>query len=222
MISIAIDGPAGAGKSTLARRLASELGFIYVDTGALYRAVALSALRAGIDPADSEAVKDLLPQTRIDVARTDGLQHVFLNGEDVTSAIREERVSMGASSVSAVPEVRKFLLELQRGLARTSNVLMDGRDIGTVILPNAQVKIFLTAAPEARAMRRWKEQTQKGESITYEKVLEDVIRRDRQDSERETAPLRQADDAVLVDTSDLDFEESFEALLSVIRGKLQQ
>ena len=213
MISVAIDGPAGAGKSTLARRLAADFGYIYVDTGAMFRTIGLYALRAGKDPKDNEAVNALLP-------KFEGEQHIYLNGEDVSTAIRTEEVGMAASAVGANPAVRAFLLEMQRDMARTQNILMDGRDIGTVVLPNATVKIFLTASPEARATRRWKEYQQKGIDTPYEDVLADVKQRDYQDTHRAAAPLKQADDAVLLDTSELNFEQSFEAMKKMITEKV--
>lgn len=219
MVSVAIDGPAGAGKSTLARRLAAQLGYIYVDTGAMYRAVGLYALRAGQDPKDNAAVEGLLPQISLRLDCPDGEQHIYLNGEDVSSAIRTEQAGMAASAVGANPAVRAFLLETQRQMARTQNVLMDGRDIGTVVLPDAAVKIFLTASPEARAARRWKEYQEKGQQVSYEQVLEDVRQRDYQDTHRESAPLRQAEDAVLLDTSELDFEQSLAAMAAIIAEK---
>lgn len=219
MVSVAIDGPAGAGKSTLARRLAAQLGYIYVDTGAMYRAVGLYALRAGQDPTDNAAVEGLLPQISLRLDCPDGEQHIYLNGEDVSSAIRTEQAGMAASAVGANPAVRAFLLETQRQMARTQNVLMDGRDIGTVVLPDAAVKIFLTASPEARAARRWKEYQEKGQQVSYEQVLEDVRQRDYQDTHREAAPLRQAEDAVLLDTSELDFEQSLAAMAAIIAEK---
>lgn len=216
MISIAIDGPSGAGKSTLAKRLAGELGCVYVDTGAMYRAIGLYALRQGRNPADSGAVEALLPEISLKLAVVDGAQHIFLNGEDVSAAIRTEEAGMAASAVAVHPAVRAFLLEQQRGLARTQNVLMDGRDIGTVVLPNATVKIFLTASAEARARRRWKELQEKGQTKPYAAVLEDIRARDYQDSHRSAAPLRQAEDAVLLDTSELDFEQSVAAMKAII------
>lgn len=219
MVSVAIDGPAGAGKSTLARRLAAQLGYIYVDTGAMYRAVGLYALRAGQDPKDNAAVEGLLPQISLRLDCPDGEQHIYLNGEDVSSAIRTEQAGMAASAVGANPAVRAFLLETQRQMARTQNVLMDGRDIGMVVLPDAAVKIFLTASPEARAARRWKEYQEKGQQVSYEQVLEDVRQRDYQDTHREAAPLRQAEDAVLLDTSELDFEQSLAAMAAIIAEK---
>lgn len=220
MISVAIDGPSGAGKSTLAKRLAKELGYLYVDTGAMYRAIGLFALRQSVDPKDEAAVTALLPQIQIELRYVDGAQRVLLCGEDVSEAIRAENVGMATSAVSAHPPVRAFLLELQRGMARTHDILMDGRDIGTVILPGATVKIFLTASAEARADRRFKELQDKGVDTDYETVLEDIRRRDYQDSHRATAPLRQAEDAVLVDTSEMDLEQSFQALKSLILSRV--
>lgn len=216
MISVAIDGPSGAGKSTLAKRLAKELGYVYVDTGAMYRSIGLYALRCGKDTADAAAVEALLPEISLRVELIDGAQHIYLNGEDVSEAIRAEEVGMAASNVAKHPAVRSFLLELQRSFARTQNVLMDGRDIGTVVLPNATVKVFLTASAESRAQRRWKELQQKGQNDAYETVLEDIRRRDYQDSHRETAPLCQADDAVLLDTSALNLEQSLAALKQIV------
>ena len=220
MISVAIDGPAGAGKSTLARQLARDLGYIYVDTGAMYRAVGLYALRAGADPADPAAVDPLLPGIRLRLAVLDGEQHIYLNGEDVSALIRTEEVGMAASAVGADPAVRAFLLDLQRDMARTGNVLMDGRDIGTVILPDATVKIFLTASPEARARRRWLEYQAAGRPDRYEDVLADVKRRDEQDSGRAAAPLRRAEDAVLLDTSAMDLAQSLAALKQIIKERV--
>lgn len=220
MISVAIDGPAGAGKSTLARQLARDLGYIYVDTGAMYRAVGLYALRAGADPADPAAVDPLLPGIRLRLAVLDGEQHIYLNGEDVSALIRTEEVGMAASAVGADPAVRAFLLGLQRDMARTGNVLMDGRDIGTVILPDATVKIFLTASPEARASRRWLEYQAAGRPDRYEDVLADVKRRDEQDSGRAAAPLRRAEDAVLLDTSAMDLAQSLAAMKQIIKERV--
>ena len=220
MISVAIDGPAGAGKSTLARRLAAELGYIYVDTGAMFRTIGLYALRAGKVPKDNEAVNALLPEISLKFAFIGGEQHIYLNGEDVSTAIRTEEVGMAASAVGANPEVRAFLLGMQRDMAKTQDVLMDGRDIGTVVLPDATVKIFLTASPEARATRRWKEYQQKGVEVSYEEVLADVRQRDYQDTHRAAAPLRQADDAQLLDTSEMNFEQSLEAMKKMIVEKV--
>lgn len=219
MISVAIDGPSGAGKSSLAKRLAKDLGYVYVDTGAMYRSIGLYAVRAGVDPKDEAAVTALLPQIKLAIRLVDGAQHIYLNGEDVSDAIRAENIGMAASAVSAHPPVRAFLLDTQRGLAADQNILMDGRDIGTVVLPNAQVKIFLTASPEARAARRAAELAAKGQPADYETVLADIRRRDDQDTHRAAAPLRQAEDAVLADTSELDFEQSFQLLRSIIREK---
>ena len=220
MISVAIDGPAGAGKSTLARRLASEMGYIYVDTGAMFRAIGLYAMRAGKDPKDNEAVNALLPNIELRLASIEGEQHIYLGEEDVSTAIRTEEAGMAASAVGANPTVRAFLLEMQREMAKKQDVLMDGRDIGTVVLPNATVKIFLTATPEARATRRWKEYQAKGMPNTYEEVLADVKQRDYQDTHRAAAPLKQADDAVLLDTSEMNFEQSLAAMKEIIAKKV--
>ena len=220
-ISIAIDGPAGAGKSTIARALAAQNGWLYVDTGAIYRTVGLYALRQGIDPKQEAQVVPLLRE--LDIAmqvEDDGVQHMYLNGEDVTRAIRAPEIAMYASSVSAHAAVRSFLLEMQRSLARTRDVVMDGRDIGTVVLPDATVKIYLTASAEIRARRRWLEQQQKGNEQPYEDVLADVKRRDQQDMNRAVAPLRQAEDAVLADTSELDFAQSVALLQDIIKEHL--
>ena len=208
MISIAIDGPSGAGKSSLAKRLAAELGYVYVDTGAMYRAIGLYTLRAGQNTKDAAAVAALLPDIHLDIRPGQGAQQILLNGEDVTETVRQEQVGMAASDVSAHPAVRAFLLETQRALAARSNVLMDGRDIGTVVLPDATVKIFLTATPEARAQRRLAELQAKGQAADYATVLADIRLRDDQDTHRAVAPLRQAADAVLLDTSAIDLEES--------------
>ena len=216
MVSVAIDGPAGAGKSTLARRLAAELGYIYVDTGAMFRTIGLYALRADKDPKDNEAVNALLPEISLKFAFIEGEQHIYLNGEDVSTAIRTEEVGMAASAVGANPAVRAFLLEMQRDMARTQNILMDGRDIGTVVLPNATVKIFLTASAEARAQRRAKELAEKGQPADFATVLADIRQRDYQDSHRAVAPLKQADDAILVDTSSIGLQESFDLLKRTI------
>ena len=220
--SIAIDGPAGAGKSTLARQLAGKLGFIYVDTGAIYRTVALAVLRAEMDPKDAGQVAGLLGglDIRMDYG-PDGEQRMFLNGEDVSGAIREHQVSGLASQVSAIPAVRDFLLDFQRRQAREHSVVMDGRDIGTVVLPEADVKIFLTAAPEARAKRRLLELQQRGQQADYEAVLRDIIQRDEQDANRPIAPLRQAEDARLLDTTRLNLEQSLEALVRLVKEKIE-
>lgn len=219
--SIAIDGPAGAGKSTVARAAAKELNFLYVDTGAIYRTVALAVDRLGIDPGDGEAVARALPALKIRMDHgPSGEQRMFLGEEDVSKAIRENRVSALASKVSALPQVRAFLLDFQRQLARENNVIMDGRDIGTVVLPRAEVKVFLTAAPEARARRRLLELEQRGQQADYETILKEIIQRDKQDRERAAAPLKQAEDAVLLDTTQLNLEQSVEALLKIVRARL--
>ena len=215
--SIAIDGPSGAGKSTIARRCASAFDFLYVDTGAIYRAVGLASLRAGVDRKSASEVSGILPGLAIDLRYNDsGEQRMFLNGEDISDAIRLPEVSICASDVSALPVVRSYLLEMQRQIARTHHVIMDGRDIGTVVLPNADLKIFLTASAEARAQRRLKELREKGIDTDFQSVLQDILYRDEQDSTRETAPLRRAEDAVLVDTTELNFEESFSAVSQLI------
>ena len=220
MVSIAIDGPSGAGKSTLAKRLAKELGYIYVDTGAMYRSIGLYALRRGVDPKNADVVQALLPDIQLDIRLQDGSQHVYLNGEDVSTDIRAEAVGMAASAVSAHPAVRAFLLDTQRNLAKGQNILMDGRDIGTVVLPDATVKIFLTASPEARAERRRKELEEKGQPADFATVLADIQQRDYQDTHRAVAPLKQAEDAVLVDSSDIDFEQTFALLKKTILERI--
>lgn len=220
--SIAVDGPSGAGKSTLAKLLARELGFLYVDTGAIYRTVGLKAWRAGVDPEDGAAVTALLPGLNIDMRYGgDGLQHMYLDGEDVTDAIRQHVISRYTSCVSAIPEVRAFLLDRQRALAREHDVIMDGRDIGTVVLPQADVKIFLTASPEDRARRRYEELCQRGQETDYDTVLRDVLQRDEHDSSRAAAPLRRAEDALLVDTTGNSLEESLGVLLETIKERLK-
>ena len=220
-IAIAIDGPAGAGKSSLSKEVAKELSFIYVDTGALYRTIGLAASRKGLKKEDKAEIISMLNDIDVKLSFNDeGTQIVLLNGEDVSSYIRTPEASMFASAVSAIPEVRAFLLDLQRNMAKCDNVIMDGRDIGTVVLPDAKIKIFLTASPEKRAMRRHKENIEKGIDSTYEEVLKDVNQRDYQDSHREIAPLKPAEDSVLVDTSDYDFEGSKELLLKVIKERM--
>lgn len=219
--AIAIDGPSGAGKSTIARAAAKRFGFIYVDTGAIYRTVGLAAYRGGIDRRDASAVEALLPQLEIAMRYTDaGEQHMYLNGEDVTALIREPEISICASDVAALPAVRAFLMELQRRMARENSVIMDGRDIGTVVLPDAEVKIFLTASAEARARRRLLELEQKGMKQSFDEVLRDIEYRDEQDSHRAAAPLKKAEDAIVVDTSELNFDESLELVVKIIRQKL--
>ncbi len=216
-IAIAIDGPAGAGKSTIAKAAAKSLGFIYVDTGAMYRALGLFALRNSVAPDDREAVKELLAKVELKLARNDNKEQlVILCGEDVSGLIRTEQVSRAASRISAIPEVREFLLTLQRDMAKTSDVIMDGRDIGTVVLPDAKVKIFLTASAEIRARRRYDELIAKGEDALYEDVLKDVIERDNNDMNRPIAPLKPAEDSILVDTSELTLQESIDLLIKTI------
>ena len=219
-IRIAIDGPSGAGKSTLARSAAARLGILYVDTGAIYRTIGLHVWEQGIDPKDEQAVATELPKLRVEMTHgADGLQHMVLDGRDVTEQIRLPEISLYASAVSAHPSVRAYLLEMQRALAREQSVIMDGRDIGTVVLPDAEVKVFLTASPEARAERRMRELEQRGTPEPYEKVLAEIRQRDYNDSHRAAAPLRQADDAVVLDTTELNFQESEAALLRIIRER---
>ena len=219
--AIAIDGPSGAGKSTLARAVARELGILYVDTGAIYRTVGCHVLDRGVDPADEAAVEALLPDLQVEMRHgEDGLQRMYLNGADVTDRIRLPEVSMAASRVSAIPAVRRFLLEMQRQLAREGSVVMDGRDIGTVVLPEAEVKIFLTADPEDRARRRWLELQERGTPQPYEEVLADVRRRDENDTNRAVAPLRPAEDAVTLVTTGNTFAQSLALLLRTIKERL--
>ena len=219
-ISIAIDGPSGAGKSTLARSVAAELGYLYVDTGAIYRTIGYYAHISGIDPKDEQAVVAALPKLKVELAYgEDGLQHMLLNGQDVTREIRLPEISLCASAVSAYPGVRAYLLEMQRQLARTHNVIMDGRDIGTVVLPEANVKVFLTASAEERARRRMLELEQRGTPQPFETILKEIQERDWNDTHRSAAPLRQAEDAVLLDTTELNFQESQEAILKIIRER---
>ena len=220
-ISVAVDGPSGSGKSTLSRAAAKELSLVYVDTGAIYRTVGLAALERGVDPADGVAVSELLPGLSITMGYgEDGLQHMFLDGADVTEAIRHNEVSAAASKAAAIPAVRDFLLEMQRRAAAEHDVIMDGRDIGTVVLPDADVKIFLTAAPEARARRRLLELEQRGETADYETILHDIRARDYQDEHRPIAPLKQAADALLLDTTDLDLGQSMNRLLALVKEKI--
>lgn len=218
-VAVAIDGPVGAGKSTIARQCAKELGFIYVDTGALYRCIGLYCLNKGISTTDNENVTKALSEIKLDISVIDSTQHVFLNGVDVSAEIRQNEVSMAASNVSAIPKVREFLLDLQRGLAKSNNVIMDGRDIGTVILPDARVKIYLTAKPEIRAKRRYDELIAKGQQVEYQSVLDDLNQRDYNDMHRETAPLKAADDAVVIDTSELNFNEACEVIIKTIKDR---
>jgi len=219
--SIAIDGPSGAGKSTLAKMASSYYGFIYLDTGAIYRCVGLYALKNGVSSKDEEGVKALLSSIDINISHdAEGVQHMFLNGDDVSDEIRLPEVSIYASDVSAMKSVRAFLLDMQRSVARSSNVIMDGRDIGTVVLPDADVKIYLFATPEVRADRRYKELREKGQDVTYDEVFRDLQYRDNNDSNRAEAPLRPADDAVMADTTTLNLEESFELIKKIIEDKI--
>ncbi len=219
-ISVAIDGPSGAGKSTLSRVAATELGFVYVDTGAIYRTVAFHALRRGVDPQDASAVERLLPEIRIAMEYDgEGLQRMYLNGEDLTDLIRTQEISMAASKVSVHPAVRSFLLNMQREMAEKYSVIMDGRDIGTVVLPDADVKIFLTANSEARARRRWRDLQERGTAKDFQQLLQETRERDEADMNRAAAPLRPAEDAVLLDTTELTFEESGRRILEIIRER---
>lgn len=220
VINVAIDGPAGAGKSTIAREAAKRLGYVYVDTGALYRAVALYILQRHIDPDDGSKVVSVLPMIEVELKYVDGEQRVYLCGENVSRVIRTPEVSMAASTVSAYPKVRELLFRLQQETAANNNVIMDGRDIGTVVLPKAQVKIFLTASAEERATRRYNELTEQGKKVIYEEILEDIKIRDYNDSHRAIAPLKQAPDAVLIDTTELTIEESINAVVNTITEKV--
>ena len=218
--NIAIDGPAGAGKSTIAKTVSKELGYIYVDTGALYRTVGLNVLGQGKDTKNEADVVPTLEGLNVSLRFVNGEQRVFLGDEDVSEAIRQNEVSMAASNVSAIPKVREFLFGLQRDIAEKNNCIMDGRDIGTVVLPNAQIKIYLTASAQARADRRYKELTEKGQEVNYDNILKEIELRDYQDTHREIAPLKKADDAVLVDTTELDLNGSIEYMLKVIKERL--
>ncbi len=218
-IAVALDGPVGAGKSTIAKECAKRLGFVYIDTGAMYRSIGLYCVNNGVDINDDNAVAAALADITLKIKPDKEGQHVILCGNDVTDKIRTPEISMAASRVSAVPKVREFLLELQRSFARTQNVIMDGRDIGTVVLPDAKVKIFLTASDEIRAKRRYDELVAKGEQVSYEDVLKDLRKRDYDDSHRSAAPLKQAEDAVLADTSELDFDGSCALIENIIRSK---
>lgn len=223
MFQVAIDGPGGAGKSTISKAAAKELGFVYIDTGAMYRAAALYCMRQGIDIKENpELAEQAVETVAVDIAYREDGQHIFLNGEDVSEAIRMPEVSMGASQVSAIPAVRVKMVELQRNLASAKPVIMDGRDIGTHVLPDAQVKIFLTASAEVRAKRRFDELTAKGQAVNYEDVLAEMMERDRNDSTRAVSPLRQAEDSILLDTGDMDFEGALSAVLAIIREKMNQ
>ena len=221
--SVAIDGPSGAGKSTLAKLCAEKLGFLYVDTGAIYRTVGLAVKTAGIDSKDSQGVEALLPQIEITMRYDEnGLQRMILNGDDVTAEIRMPEISIFASDVSAMPAVRSFLLGMQRKLAGENNVIMDGRDIGKVVLPDADIKVFLTAKPEERAQRRYEELLLKCIETTYDEVLRDILYRDENDSNRAAAPLRPAEDAILVDTTGNTLDQSFEIIKSLIEEKISR
>lgn len=219
MINVAIDGPAGAGKSTIAKAAAKQLNYIYVDTGALYRTIAYNAVMNNVID-DTNGIIAMLDNTKVELKYIDGVQAVFLNSEDVSSFIRTPEISMGASKVSAIPEVRAFLLSLQQEIAKENNVIMDGRDIATVVLPNADVKIFLFASPECRAERRYKELVEKGENVTYDEVLEDVNKRDYQDSHREIAPLKPSEDSIMLDTSKLNLDESIQLVIKTIKENI--
>lgn len=216
MINIAIDGPAGAGKSTVARAIAKDYGYIYVDTGALYRALAYKAINNGIDVKDEANVAEMLGSTKLDITYTEKGQRIILDGEDISDSIRTAQISMGASDISALPFVREWLLDMQKDIARKNDCIMDGRDIGTTILPDAEIKIFLTASVEERANRRYKELVAKGESITLEAVIEDVKTRDYNDSHRAVSPLKKADDAIEVDTTNLDFGQTVNTIKEII------
>ncbi len=218
--AVAIDGPSGAGKSTIAKAVAKRLGFIYVDTGALYRAVGLYMLDHGVDTQNDQQVIPRLSEAEVSLRFVDGEQRVFLNGQDVSQRIRENEVSMAASNVSSIPQVRSFLFDLQQDIAKKNNIIMDGRDIGTVVLPNADVKIFLTASPEERATRRYEELLERGQTVSYDTLLQEIKQRDYNDSHREIAPLKQAQDAVLVDTTGNELETSIHQLGELITHKL--
>ena len=218
MINVALDGPSGAGKSTIARRASADFGFVYIDTGAMFRSLALKALNLGIDiKNDHGAVENMLSDTTLDIVRQDGEQNMILDGENVTSKIRTPEVSRGASDIAVIPFVRQWLLRTERELASKYDCIMDGRDIGTSVLPDAKVKIFLTASPEARAKRRMAELLEKGTEVSFEEVLAEMKYRDKQDAEREISPLKKADDAIVADTTELTFDESVELVSGIIR-----
>lgn len=219
IINIAIDGPGGAGKSTISKTVAKKLDILYVDTGSLYRTIGLFVKLKGVNPKDASAVAAILPEISIEVKYENGAQVNYLNGVNHGEAIRTPEMSMYASDVSAIPAVRSFLLETQKQIAKTNSVIMDGRDIGTVILPNADVKIFLTASEECRAMRRYNELIERGQSVTYEQVLSEMNERDTQDSSRKIAPAKPADDAIILDTTGFEFEDSVNAILEIIKNK---
>ena len=216
-ISVAIDGPAGAGKSSVAKRVAKDMGYVYIDTGAMYRAVAVWAIKNGVDINDTKTVVESLDKIKIDISYGDNVQKMVLNGEDVTERIRENDASMGASAVAVIPEVRKFLVDMQREMAEKGGVVMDGRDIGTTVLPDAELKIYLTASVDERARRRYKEYIEKGVECNYDELKEDVIKRDHNDMTRDVSPLKQADDAVLVDTTEIDFDKSVDLIKQMIK-----
>lgn len=221
-INIALDGPSGAGKSTIAKKVAEKLNYVYIDTGALYRAIAYSAVLRGIEPGSLDAVKQMLPQTKIELLHENGSQQVYCNGENVSDKIRTSEISMGAAKISALPPVREFLFDLQRDIAEKNNVIMDGRDIGTVVLPNADVKIYLTASSQTRASRRYEELLEKGEKCSYEQVLADIEQRDYNDMNREIAPLKKADDAVEVDSTSMTIEEVTDAIVAIVNEKIKK
>ncbi len=220
MTKIAIDGPAGAGKSTISKKVASSLGYVYIDTGAMYRTVGLKAVRCGIDTTDAKGVERILDDIDIDIRHEGVEQHIYLDGEDVSSQIRTPEISMAASNVSAIPSVRIAMVDLQRKLAVNHDVVMDGRDIGSHVLPDAEIKIFLTASPEARAKRRYKELIEKGESVSFEEVYNDMVQRDKNDSTRAVSPLVIAEGATVIDTSELNLQESVEAVISHVRSRM--
>lgn len=215
--NVAIDGPAGAGKSTIAKLVAKEKGYIYVDTGAMYRGLAIHFLDKGIQPQETEKVIEACKDAEVTIAYEDAVQHVYLNGKDISSRLRNEEVGNMASVTSAIPEVRKKLLELQQNLAKTQNVIMDGRDIGTCVLPHADVKVYLTASVETRAKRRYQELQEKGEDCNLEEIAHGIEERDRRDMKREIAPLKQAEDAVLVDSSDMTIAEVVKTIVDLCR-----
>ena len=220
-IAVALDGPAGAGKSSIAKKAAKALDYIYIDTGALYRTIGLAATRNNIDPVPSQEVENLIAKIKVDLTFNEqGEQIVLLDNEDVSGLIRTPEASMTASKISAIPAVRAYLLDLQRNMAKSYNVIMDGRDIGTVVLPDARVKIFLTASPEVRASRRYKELVEKGMDVNYDDILKDVVERDYNDTHRDTAPLKPAEGCIIVDTTDIDFEQSVEKIISVIKENI--
>jgi len=219
--NVAIDGPSGAGKSSVSKAVSKKLGFIYVDTGALYRTVGLMFAQHGADTELNCNIEEILALTKVEMKFVNGEQRVFLNGEDVSEKIRTPEASMMASAVSAKPEVRAFLLEMQREMAKNNNVVMDGRDIGTVVLPNAEIKIYLTASVEDRAKRRYDELIAKGQEVTFQDVCEDMIKRDYNDMNRATAPLKQADDAVLADTTGFRFEDSLNLLINIVEKGIE-